>query len=51
MLKCWEEKLLVAKTAYAQSGDREKTIKAGCDDYITKPINKEKLLEIISNHF
>ncbi|QIA07113.1 PAS domain S-box protein [Draconibacterium halophilum] len=42
---------IVAQTAYAQSGDREKAIETGCDAYISKPINKEKLLEIIANRF
>ncbi len=46
-----KEVFIFAQTAYAQSGDREKSIQAGCDDYISKPINKEKLLEIISNRF
>jgi CheY-like chemotaxis protein len=43
-----KEVFILAQTAYAQSGDREKSIQAGCDDYISKPINKEKLLRIIS---
>ena len=42
---------IVAQTAHAQTGDREKSIQAGCNDYISKPINKEKLLEIISRRF
>ena len=46
-----KEVFILAQTAYAQTGDREKSIQAGCDDYISKPINKEKLLEIISNRF
>ncbi|MDX9847091.1 MAG: PAS domain S-box protein [Tenuifilaceae bacterium] len=44
---------VVAQTAYALSGDREDALAAGCDDYISKPINKgyfhkmiERLLKI-----
>jgi len=38
---------IVAQTAYAMTGDREKAIEAGCTDYITKPMRRESFLEII----
>ena len=42
---------ILAQTAYAQSDDREKAIEAGCDEYISKPINQTKLVELISSRF
>lgn len=39
---------VIAVTAYAQSDDEHRILKAGCDDYVTKPIKSETLLEKIS---
>ncbi|MCD4663900.1 MAG: response regulator, partial [Bacteroidales bacterium] len=36
---------VIAQTAYAMADDQQKSIQVGCDDYITKPINRYKLLK------
>jgi|GEM_PF-3080928 len=41
---------IIAQTAYAQLGDKELTLEAGCNNYISKPIQRKTLFELISKY-
>jgi CheY-like chemotaxis protein len=46
-----KEVVIIAQTAYGMTGDREKSIESGCNDYIAKPVNKDELHSMIQKHF
>ncbi len=43
--------VIIAQTAYALSGDKEKAINMGCNDYISKPIDEPELIAMVKEHF
>lgn len=45
-----KEVIIIAQTAYGLSGDKEKAIESGCNDYIAKPIIKNELLTLIQKY-
>lgn len=48
--KIREDVYIIAQSAYAMSEDKEKSIKAGCSDFLSKPIDKAELIEIVNKY-
>jgi len=42
--------IIIAVTAYALKGDEMKALRAGCDDYMSKPINTRELPEMVERY-
>jgi PAS domain S-box-containing protein len=45
-----KEVIIIAQTAHGLAGDKEKAIRSGCNDYISKPINKDELLRLLQKN-
>ncbi|MFO7672110.1 MAG: hybrid sensor histidine kinase/response regulator [Lutibacter sp.] len=46
-----KEVIIIAQSAYGRPNEREKSIDAGCNDYIAKPIKREELIALILKYF
>ncbi len=46
-----QEVVIIAETAFGLTGDREKALEAGCNDYLSKPINRDQFEEMINRYF
>jgi PAS domain S-box-containing protein len=46
-----ENVIIIAETAYALEGDKEKALEAGCNNYISKPITQDSLLSLVRSYF
>ena len=43
--------VIIAQTAFALTGDREKAMESGCTDYVSKPIRRDQLIELMEKYF
>jgi len=43
--------IIIAQTAYALTGDREKAMESGCNEHLSKPILKDELMSLVQHYF
>ena len=43
--------VIIAQTAFAMEGDKELVLEAGCNDYLSKPIKKAELVDLVKKYF
>lgn len=46
-----KEVVIIAQTAFAFNGDKNKALAAGCNDYISKPFRKVDMIQLIEKYF
>ena len=46
----WKDVPIVAMTAHAMTGDRDRCLKAGMDAYLSKPVNRQQLIAVVEKH-